>query len=60
MPEKLFVQVALSGLSLIVFENTFKSKCSRCTQNDFCPILPEVVRELKLSQIVYVGLGTPD
>lgn len=59
VPEKLFAQISISGLSLIVFENTFKPKCSDCTQNDFCPILPEVVKEIRLSQIVYVGLGSP-
>lgn len=57
-PEKLFTQIAVNTQSLVVFENTFKPKCSQCTQNDFCPILPELIKEIPFAQISCIAIGS--
>jgi hypothetical protein len=42
----------------MIFENTFKPKCTQCSQNDFCPILPELIKEIKYSQVSSIAIGT--
>jgi hypothetical protein len=57
LPERSFCQINIRPQELLILENTSQGQCKSCSQVDFCPLLPDVLRKIKFESIESVARG---